>query len=109
MNRRPPAPSPESPEPVEPVAFEAAIKRLNEIVQSLERGDLPLEESLRLFEEGVRLSRASQRRLDAAEKRVEQLLAVDDHGQARTSAFATDAAEDDDEDGRVDHAVAPRS
>jgi exonuclease VII small subunit len=57
----------------------------------------------------VRLSRASQRRLDAAEKRVEQLLAVDDHGQARTSAFATDAAEDDDEDGRVDHAVAPRS
>jgi exodeoxyribonuclease VII small subunit len=75
--------------------FEVAIKRLTEIVQTLERGDLPLEESLRLFEEGVKLSRVSQGRLDAAEKRVEQLLAVDDHGRARTAPFATDAADDD--------------
>jgi len=43
----------------------------------LEKGDLPLEESLRVFEEGVRLTRAGQRRLDAAEKRVEQLVAGD--------------------------------
>ena len=74
--------------------FEAAIKRLSEIVQTLERGDLPLEESLRLFEEGVKLSRVSQGRLDAAEKRVEQLLAVDDRGQPKTTAFATDAADE---------------
>ena len=41
-----------------PPSFEDGIKRLSDIVQALERGDLPLEESLRLFEEGVSLSRA---------------------------------------------------
>jgi exodeoxyribonuclease VII small subunit len=82
--------------PAEAPPFEAAIKRLTEIVQTLERGDLPLEESLRLFEEGVKLSRVSQGRLDTAEKRVEQLLAVDDRGQARTTPFATDAVDDRD-------------
>ena len=76
--------------------FEDAVKRLGEIVQTLERGDLPLEESLRLFEEGVRLSRVSQERLDAAQKKVEQLLGVDDHGRARTQAFETQAADDED-------------
>ncbi len=83
-------------------SFEVAIKRLTEIVQQLERGEIPLEESLRLFEEGVKLSRVSQQRLDSAEKRVEQLLAVDDQGQARTAPFATDsqdAARKDGEDG----------
>jgi exodeoxyribonuclease VII small subunit len=79
-------------------AFEVAIKRLGEIVQALERGDLPLEDSLRLFEEGVQLSRVSQQRLDAAEKRVEQLLAVDEQGRPRTEPFATDAAGDDEGD-----------
>ena len=75
----------------EPTAatFEASIKRLSEIVQTLERGDLPLEESLRLFEEGVKLSRVSQQRLDAAQKKVEQLLGVDDQGRARTAPFVT--------------------
>jgi len=97
MNPRPPPPPPDSPDAADP-SFEAAIKRLTEIVNSLERGDLPLEDSLRLFEEGVRLSRISQRRLDAAEKRVEQLLAVDEQGRARTSPFATDSAEGDDPD-----------
>ncbi len=78
-----------------PPTFEAAIKRLAEIVQTLERGDLPLEESLSLFEEGVKLSRASQQRLDAAQKKVETLLAVDEKGAAKTEPFATTA--DDDE------------
>jgi exodeoxyribonuclease VII small subunit len=96
MNRRScPAPSEAAAPPPEGPSFEAAIKRLTEIVQTLERGDLPLEESLRLFEEGVKLSRVSQDRLDAAEKRVEQLLAVDEQGRARTQPFATDAGEDD--------------
>ena len=70
--------------------FEEAIKRLSEIVQTLERGDLPLEESLRLFEEGVKLSRMSQERLDAAQKKVEQLLGVDEQGRPRTAPFATE-------------------
>ena len=94
MNRR--TPSAASPEGAPALAFEAVIKRLNEIVQSLERGDLPLEDSLRLFEEGVQLSRVSQQRLDAAEKRVEQLLAVDEQGRPRTEPFATDAADVDE-------------
>ena len=66
-------------------------------MSSLERGDLPLEESLRLFEEGVQLSRVSQARLDGAEKRVEQLLSVDDEGRAKTAAFATSADDEADE------------
>jgi len=74
-----------------PATFEAAIKRLAEIVAALERGDLPLEESLALFEEGVKLSRVSQQRLDAAQKKVEKLLAVDEKGRATTEAFATSA------------------
>ncbi len=99
MNRRVPPPSSSPASPSEGPSFESAIKRLTEIVQMLERGDLPLEESLRLFEEGVKLSRVSQERLDGAEKRVEQLLAVDEHGKARTAPFETDAigeAEGDD-------------
>ena len=100
MNRQsPPPPAPPDPPPQAP-SFEAAIKRLTEIVQTLERGDLPLEESLRLFEEGVRLSRVSQDRLEQAEKRVEQLLAVDEQGRPRTTAFATDATEERDEEAR---------
>ena len=60
------------------VTFEASLARLHAIVEHLEGRDLDLEESLRLFEEGVRLSRTSQARLNAAEKRVEELLAIDD-------------------------------
>jgi exodeoxyribonuclease VII small subunit len=62
------------------LSFEDALKRLGQIVEQLESGTLPLEESLVLFEEGVRLARASQARLDAAERRVEELLTVDDDG-----------------------------
>jgi exodeoxyribonuclease VII small subunit len=79
-------------------SFEVSIKRLNEIVTALERGDLPLEESLKLFEEGVKLSRLSQARLDAAEKRVEQLLSVDEQGRARTAPFATTALDEPEPD-----------
>jgi exodeoxyribonuclease VII small subunit len=77
--------------------FEEAIKRLGEIVATLERGDLPLEESLRLFEEGVKLSRVSQERLDAAQKKVEQLLGVDEQGRARTQPFETRGTNDEPE------------
>jgi len=101
MNSRTPPSPPDPPDAAEP-SFEAAIRRLTDIVNLLERGELPLEESLRLFEEGVKLSRISQRRLDAAEKRVEQLLAVDEQGRARTTPFATDAAEGDESDRGVE-------
>jgi exodeoxyribonuclease VII small subunit len=66
--------------PKDEPAFEDSVKRLGEIVEKLESGELPLEESLVLFEEGVRLARASQAKLDRAERRVEQLLGVDEDG-----------------------------
>jgi exodeoxyribonuclease VII small subunit len=75
--------TPEISSPSEAVAessFEGSIRRLGEIVEALENGELPLEDSLRLFEEGVKLARASQAKLDGAEKRVEELLSVDESG-----------------------------
>ena len=50
------------------------MARLEEIVQKLEQGDLPLEQSLKLFEEGIRLSRICNTRLEEAERKVEILL-----------------------------------
>jgi exodeoxyribonuclease VII small subunit len=70
-----------APPAAEAPGFEEALKRLTAIVERLESGDLSLEQSLALFEEGTRLSRTSQAQLDAAEKRVEELLAIDPSGQ----------------------------
>ncbi len=55
-------------------SFEASLEALEKIVRELEQGDLPLEESLRLFENGVKLSRECQERLSQAERRIEILL-----------------------------------
>ena len=54
--------------------FEAALARLEEIVQELETGDLPLEQSLKFFEEGIKLSRICNKRLEEAERKVDILL-----------------------------------
>jgi exodeoxyribonuclease VII small subunit len=54
--------------------FEAALARLEEIVTELESGELGLEQSLRLFEEGVKLARICNARLEEAERKVEILL-----------------------------------
>ncbi len=54
--------------------FEDALNKLEKIVAKLEEGDIPLEESLKLFEEGIRLSRFCNQKLDEAEKKVEILL-----------------------------------
>jgi exodeoxyribonuclease VII small subunit len=66
--------------------FEAALKRLEEIVRKLEGGELPLDTALELFEEGIQLSRFCNTTLGAAERRVEILL-KSDSGQARTVPF----------------------
>lgn len=57
-----------------PSSFEAQLTTLERIVRELERGDLPLEQSLDLFEQGVKLSRDCQERLNEAERRIEVLL-----------------------------------
>jgi exodeoxyribonuclease VII small subunit len=54
--------------------FEEALNKLEKVVSKLEDGDIPLEESLKLFEEGIRLSRFCNLKLDEAEKRVEILM-----------------------------------
>lgn len=54
--------------------FESSLGELEKIVRKLEDGDLSLEESLKLFEDGVRLSRECQERLNKAERRIEVLL-----------------------------------
>jgi len=69
--------------------FETQLAALEKVVRELERGDLPLEESLKLFEEGVRLSRECQERLNQAERRIEVLLR-DGEGRPTLSAFDED-------------------
>jgi len=54
--------------------FEDALQKLEKIVAKLEEGDLPLEESLKCFEEGIRLSRLCNQKLEEAEKKVQVLL-----------------------------------
>jgi exodeoxyribonuclease VII small subunit len=61
-------------------SFEVSLERLTQVVDRLESGELGLEESLALFEEGVRLSRSAKERLDKAEKRVEELIESDENG-----------------------------
>ncbi len=68
-------------------SFEDSAEQLGKIVQRLESGELPLEESLKLFEEGVRVARSAQARLDEAEKRVEELLGIDEDGEPRVRPF----------------------
>ncbi len=71
--------------------FETSLEELERIVRELERGDLTLEKSLELFEQGVKLSRACQERLSEAERRIE-ILTRDNHGRPTVRPFQ---AEDD--------------
>jgi len=80
----------------QPKSFEASLEALEQIVHQLENGDLPLEKSLELFEDGIRLSRQCQERLNQAERRIEVLLR-DNQGRPVASPF--EEAETISEDG----------
>jgi len=69
--------------------FETALKRLEEIVKKLEGGDLTLDSSLELFEEGIQLSRLCHVKLGQAERRVEILL-KNSEGAQQTVPFETE-------------------
>lgn len=71
--------------------FETSLARLDEIVQELEKGELPLEQSLKLFEEGVKLARVCSTRLEEAERKVEILLR-DKDGMVTRKPFAEEDA-----------------
>jgi len=72
--------------------FEALLKRLEEVLDSLEHGDLPLEQAMAAFEEGVGLVRACHAKLDEVERRVELLL-KDDAGRFFTRPFLEEGDE----------------
>ena len=89
--------------------FEASLAALERIVRELERGELPLEKSLELFEQGVKLSRECQERLNEAERRIEVLL-KDDDGRTFASALGGDdlaraGFNDDDAEAEEDESV----
>ena len=66
-------------------SFEQALQQLEQIVQKLEKGELPLEDSLKLYEDGIRLSRLCHGKLEEAEGRIEVLL-KDARGEPVTDA-----------------------
>ena len=71
--------------------FEKKLSRLEEIVTKMEGGNLPLEEALKLFEEGVKNSRECQKQLVEAEEKIKVLLKVEGNGTAVTQDFDEDA------------------
>ena len=81
-------------------SFEASLEALERIVKQLESGDLPLEKSLELFEQGIRLSRECQERLTQAERKIEVLLR-DNQGRPVTAPFDKAGAASDNDDESV--------
>jgi exodeoxyribonuclease VII small subunit len=71
--------------------FEEALEKLEEIVCRMEAGDMTLEESLKAFEEGIKLSRLCAKKLDEAERRVDLLLRQGD--ELTTRPFAEEERE----------------
>ncbi|HXI25757.1 MAG TPA: exodeoxyribonuclease VII small subunit [Pyrinomonadaceae bacterium] len=67
-------------------SFESSLEELERIVRELEQGELPLERSLELFEQGVKLSRECQDRLNQAERRIE-ILMRDSQGRSVARPF----------------------
>jgi exodeoxyribonuclease VII small subunit len=63
--------------------FEDSLEKLEDIVKKMEAGDLPLEEALKSFEEGIKLIRSCQTKLDEAQRRVEILLGKEDSLQVK--------------------------
>ena len=79
-------PAPKKPEPPKKPDFERSLARLEEVVRRLESPQLSLDDAMKLFEEGVALSRECQKQLEEAEGRVEILLKKAD-GKLAAEAF----------------------
>ena len=82
--------------------FEQALLQLEQIVQKLEKGELPLEESLKLYEDGIRLSRLCHGKLEEAEGKIAMLMkdargepVLDAQGRARTTPLVPPGDEDE--------------
>ncbi len=77
-----------------PLKFENALARLEIIVAELEKGDLPLDDSLKIFEEGIKLSKTCLKMLDDAERKVEIMVQEKD-GRKRLRALTIEDEQDD--------------
>ena len=78
--------------------FEQAMKQLEQIVQDLESGDMPLEKAIKTFEEGIQLSKFCSEKLDETEKRITILMQNSD-GELSEAPFSgenNELAEDDE-------------
>jgi exodeoxyribonuclease VII small subunit len=73
------------------MSFEEALTALEGIVQQLERGDVPLDQSIGLYERGEALRSACQQRLDAAQARIERIVTAADGRATGTQAFDADS------------------
>lgn len=71
------------------LTFEAAMQRLEQIVRAMERGDAPLDDSLKLFEEGTQLVRYCANMLDEAQMKVQKVMTAPD-GTPVTEDFTND-------------------
>lgn len=80
-----------------PKSFESSLEALERIVRDLEQGELPLEKSLELFEQGVKLSRECQERLNQAERRIE-ILMRDNQGRPAARPFEPESALSNDDE-----------
>ncbi|MBB3059813.1 MULTISPECIES: exodeoxyribonuclease VII small subunit [Microbulbifer] len=78
-----------------PATFEQALEELEELVERLEAGDLPLEEALADFERGVKLTRECQQKLASAEQKVKVLM--EESGSIRELPFDEDTAGEEEE------------
>jgi exodeoxyribonuclease VII small subunit len=78
-----------------PNEFEKAFQQLETIVKRLESEELPLDEALQLFEQGIALSRFCNQKLEEVEKKIELILA-DAKGQPRIAPFESEVDEDED-------------
>lgn len=74
------------------ISFEDALERLNEIVKALEHSDAPLDDSLKLFEEGVALVKQCNDQIDQAEAKIKQLVRSSDGTLEEQDFVATDDA-----------------
>ncbi len=86
--------------PSEELSFEAAIKRLEDIVHLLEDGKMGLNEAMERYEEGVKLLRQSYELLQGAERRIELLSGLDAEGKPITQPFDDSATFDANEPGK---------
>ena len=78
------------------IKFEKAMTRLESIVEELERGDLNIDKSLEIFEEGIKMSRLCSKKLNEAEAKIEKLT-KDKKGELITELFPTENENDEQE------------